>query len=464
VRFGLLETIREYCPGALREQGEEVQARRAHAAYFLELAEQAESEMYSASLRRWLDRLEAEHANLRAAFDTFAESGDAASELRLGAALIEFWWLRGHLREGIVHLRGALDRGRDAPARVRARAASVLTGQYLWTGDLAHAGPVSVDGLTWSRAAGDPVVTAMALWHRALVVGWGEEPARLRESMTYLEEGIALIAEHDPVPWVLTSLLQKLGNVLGRLGEPERGLARIEHGITLARAIGYPFSIGTGLWDLGLASLQEGDLPSAARQFGEALGVLRELQDPMTIDAPLVGVAVIAAACGRFEVAGRLLGAVAAIQERTGLVDTPWEQPLWEQAERAIRAALGDGGFVAAAGAGQARSLAESVAEAIAVAEVLVVDAASVTGPPAGVVRSVSPEPTTASVVDRFALSSREQEILGLLVQRRTDKEIAEALFISPRTVMGHAASIFTKLGVANRREAAAIAARHGLA
>jgi DNA-binding CsgD family transcriptional regulator len=60
-------------------------------------------------------------------------------------------------------------------------------------------------------------------------------------------------------------------------------------------------------------------------------------------------------------------------------------------------------------------------------------------------------------------LSGREREVLALLVQRLTDKEIAAALSISPRTAMSHVLSILTKLGAANRREAAAIALRLGL-
>ncbi len=188
-RYRMLETVREFGLGRLQTRGEADRARRTHAAYFLGLAEQAEPEMYSPALRRWLDRLQAEYPNLRAALEYFDEAGDATSELRLGAALIEFWWQRGHLRESIVHLQGALDRGRDAPARARARAAVVLTGQYLWTGDPASAAALSVDAVAWARAAGDDVVTASALWHRALVAGWGDEPSGAREAMAYLEEG-----------------------------------------------------------------------------------------------------------------------------------------------------------------------------------------------------------------------------------------------------------------------------------
>ena len=70
--------------------------------------------------------------------------------------------------------------------------------------------------------------------------------------------------------------------------------------------------------------------------------------------------------------------------------------------------------------------------------------------------------PLASTLLLTLGLSPRELEVLGLLGRRYTDKEIAAVLFISPRTVARHVTGIFTKLGVASRREAAAVAARHG--
>jgi DNA-binding NarL/FixJ family response regulator len=75
-----------------------------------------------------------------------------------------------------------------------------------------------------------------------------------------------------------------------------------------------------------------------------------------------------------------------------------------------------------------------------------------------------APPPTSSASANRLRLTQREREVLTLLAQRFTNKEIAEALFVSARTVQSHTISIFSKLGVDNRRDAAALAVRHGLA
>ena len=98
----------------------------------------------------------------------------------------------------------------------------------------------------------------------------------------------------------------------------------------------------------------------------------------------------------------------------------------------------------------------EAQTEAIALAEAI----AAGTGPAAA---SAASSPSTVGEPAPFGLSPRELDVLRLLTRRWTDAEIAESLFVSPRTVNTHVRSIFNKLGAANRREAAALAARHGL-
>ena len=129
-------------------------------------------------------------------------------------------------------------------------------------------------------------------------------------------------------------------------------------------------------------------------------------------------------------------------------VPLPRADRAWHDAAKATAHAMMPGdAFVAAHAAGAALPPGEAVLEALAVAT------ASALSPSAPRRPSVLPEP----------LTPREREVLALLVQRYTDPEIAQALFISPRTASHHVGNLFAKLGVANRREAAAIAARHHL-
>jgi DNA-binding NarL/FixJ family response regulator len=150
------------------------------------------------------------------------------------------------------------------------------------------------------------------------------------------------------------------------------------------------------------------------------------------------------------EDAARLLGVVGAHGEQLGYT---FERPEHERhilTAQYAREALGDAAFARAEAAGRALSLEEAVAEATAFT--------SQAGPAA----ATTPIARTG-VAARNGLTAREVEVLRLLVQRRTDREIADVLFISPKTVGFHVANILSKLGVANRREAATLALREGL-
>src|SRR5262249_26789651 len=122
-RFTMLETIREYGRERLEERGESPAARRAHAAYFLVLAEEGSAEMTAADQQGWLNRCEIELDSIRAAIQYLLAAGEAEWGLRLGAALFAFWEAREHLTEGLEALEALLAMpGSEAPTSLRARA------------------------------------------------------------------------------------------------------------------------------------------------------------------------------------------------------------------------------------------------------------------------------------------------------------------------------------------------------
>ena len=121
-RFAMLETIREYGLELLDAMPDEEAVRRAHAKYFLTLAEEAEQHLSGPEQATWLDRLGADHDNLRAALGWMEHAKDQGSHLRLGVALWRFWWLRGHLTEGRSLLDRALANAEGAPTTVQAEA------------------------------------------------------------------------------------------------------------------------------------------------------------------------------------------------------------------------------------------------------------------------------------------------------------------------------------------------------
>src|SRR5215218_6173572 len=138
-RFVMLETIHEYAREKLQESGEAEEIGRAHTEYFLALVEEAEPELVGAEQVAWMDRLEAEHDNLRAALSRSLKAGDSGSALRIGGALWRFWNVRGHFSEGRRWLTAGLSGEGAAPASLRARASLGLGYLELRQGDYPRA-------------------------------------------------------------------------------------------------------------------------------------------------------------------------------------------------------------------------------------------------------------------------------------------------------------------------------------
>jgi predicted ATPase len=123
-RFSMLETIREYAAERLKSSGDADELRRRHADHFLALAEEADRRLWQGSPGEWLDRLDAELDNARAALDRLEMSGEAQLAMRFAGALWRFWNMRGHLVEG----RRRLVRALAADERPTAARAGALIG------------------------------------------------------------------------------------------------------------------------------------------------------------------------------------------------------------------------------------------------------------------------------------------------------------------------------------------------
>jgi non-specific serine/threonine protein kinase len=238
----------------------------------------------------------------------------------------------------------------------------------------------------------------------------------------------------------------------GNLAEAERYLTAT---LTLA---GPPERRGTAaayaLQLRGLIAAESGDADRAAALLGESLAICRSLGNPAGISDALAGFAVLAARVGQAERGALLFGAVAAMDEISGARFGLPERITYERVVGKLRAALGEAAFAAAEAAGRKLSIEETIAEATAIAP-------EAEAEPARQAEAARPERIAA---DQHGLTAREIEILGLLAQGRSNREIAEELFISPRTAGTHVANLCGKLGVHNRAAAAARAFQIGLA
>jgi DNA-binding CsgD family transcriptional regulator len=199
---------------------------------------------------------------------------------------------------------------------------------------------------------------------------------------------------------------------------------------------------------LGDVATELGDDERADRLYRDSLGQLWEIGDRRDFAGALAGFAGLVARRGDAELGARLCGVVDALLQVGGVNLPPFGQTSYERALAVAWDGLDDAAFAAARAAGRALPPEAILAEAER-------------GPerPAGLIEcDGAGRPGTS-----FGLTPREQEVLILLGQRLTDREIADALFISPRTAGFHVSNVLSKIGAANRREAAALATHHEL-
>jgi DNA-binding CsgD family transcriptional regulator len=239
-----------------------------------------------------------------------------------------------------------------------------------------------------------------------------------------------------------------LGMVAYGQGDPARARALVDEAAALFRAAGDRTWLAASDAYLGLFAAAEGRLPEAAGRYRACLRGYAAAGDASFIYTPLPGLAALAVEVGLPEAAARLLGAADAQLQRTGAGLPPFRRPAYERAGAGARAALGEAAFAAAHAAGRDLGLEDWFAEADRI--VAAVEAAE---------RPARP-PGTGAQAD---LTARELEVLRLLAAGRSNRAIAEDLFISPPTVKVHVTHIFAKLGVDTRVAAAAYAHHHGL-
>jgi non-specific serine/threonine protein kinase len=448
-RYRLLEPVRQYAldrPGACLDGPG---ARRRHAAYYLDLAEQAEAAFAGPGQGAWLARLEREHTNLREALRWLGESDDTEWRgLRLAGALWRFWWTRSHFAEGRAQLRALLARaGSGAPPEVRAKALLGLGELAFRQGDGAEARRSLEAGLELYRAAGDrrgAGRTQRSLGRMALDAG-DHEAAR-----PLLEEALAVERELDDrpaLPWSLTYLgwLDLFG------GNGSRAEALLREGLAISEELGDQEGIGRLRFSLAHVALDRGDLAEGAAGFGECLAIFAALDYRYGMAYALEGLADTAVARGRWGDGLRLAGAAAALREATGAAPAAEFRTRHERRLAQARGALGEG-----AGAVWAEGLALPLEAAVGAA-------LAALGPRGAPPRGHAHTPGGASEGRPGGLTRREAEVLRLVVAGQTNREIAAELVLSEKTVGRHLEHIYAKLGVSSRAAATAAALRAGL-
>jgi tetratricopeptide (TPR) repeat protein len=357
-RFWMLETIREYAAELLEDSGEAEELGRRHAEHFLALAEEAEPHARQYS-REWLDRLEQEHDNLRAAIDWFAATRQTESCQRLVGALGEFWGIRGHMAEAWRRTQTALEADvRPTPARARALMKGADTA--LGRGDDAAVRKLAQEALSLYQSLQDDWGVAGSLFllgHAAADEGGFEEAAELAEQSARLfreagDEHGALAAA-----WLL-------GWALRGLGEAERARILDEQTLAEARARGAKNIQAHLVESLALRVVEDGHPADALALFREAYEINVELDDRWRMALVACRLATALIALGEPERATQVLASGQAQLEDMG-ADPAWRRDTRERDVGRLRAELGDAAFAEAWEEGRKLSADEAVAIAL---------------------------------------------------------------------------------------------------
>jgi predicted ATPase/DNA-binding SARP family transcriptional activator/DNA-binding CsgD family transcriptional regulator len=478
VRYGMLEPVRQYAQERLEENGEADDLRRRHAAYFLAEAEAVESELVGPQQRWWLNRLEREHDNLRVALGWSFEHGDDELGLRLGGALMWFWYTRGYLSEGRQWLETGLTANGVASVPVRAKALRGAGWLAEEQGDYEQAKAAYEESLDICRKLGDEKGVADSLGKLGSVVlakgDYGRAARLLEETLTVLRRsgnqrdlgltlnnlGIVAYFRDDP-RWAATLfeealyLLRKVGDVRGMavslnnlgsttlsLGDSERATALFEEALVKDREVGDTRGVAASLLNLGLAALIRADYRQADGLLKESLTILREVEDKRTVVECLEAMAAVSAARGQARRAARLWGAAELLREDLGAPLPSKERAILEPHLASARSWLKQEAWEAALTEGRAMSFEEAVEYALLAEELI---------PPAPL---ASEQPSTGAQPPD--LTRREKEVAALVARGLTNRQIAKELVLSERTVANHVANILKKLGLHSREQVAA--------
>jgi predicted ATPase len=333
-RYWMLETIREFAA----ERTDEVVARR-HAEHFLALAEEAEPHLPPFE-REWVDRLEREHDNLRAALDWLEAAGETQLLQRLAGALARFWLMRGHGREGGERLERAVAAD-STPTSARLKA---LNGAVALAQDPDR---YAREAMSLAEALGDRAGAAQAKLGLALVAS-GEDMAAAR---TFYEEAAELFRELGDEHMLMVTV-RGLAWACISLGDVERGRSLHEENMQRARTLGNTRIEAITLGALSTYYIEDRRLDVGLPMLLESHRLHEQLNDPLQTAFDLFRFTMFLAAAGAAEAAATVLAAADARAADAGVELMSWD-PAVGDTLATVREQLGEDAFTAASERGR---------------------------------------------------------------------------------------------------------------
>lgn len=329
-RFVMLETIREFAAERLDELPAANDLHRAHAGFYLALAEEAEPHVFAFSAQ-WLDRLADEHDNLRAALDHLDELDETQDALRLAGALQRFWIVRGHLAEGRRRLEGllALDERPTAPRAKALNGAGLLA---INTGDPAAARRLAQEALELHELLGDRWGAARSTF----VLGYASADERdFRTARDLFERSLAEFEQLGDAHNALFVAVN-LSGIQRELGDTARARLLDDQNLRRARELGNESMVALSLAGLAIAALDDGRGAEALAMLRETLAIDRRLGDLRRTLDDLCRLCRALAATSEAAAAARLLAGAEALHAEIGATVSPEVERLNEGTRRMI--------------------------------------------------------------------------------------------------------------------------------
>jgi predicted ATPase len=298
-RIRMLQTIRDFGLERLAESPERQVIGQRHAAYFLALAEESEQPLAGKDQARWLDRLEREQANLRAATDWLRDEGRLEEALRLGGALWRFWWLRGDIDEGRHQLEPLLAQTTAVAPAVRAKALNGAGVLAECQGDWDTATRFHQESLEISRRIGDQHSVAWSLNNLGVVaISQGD----YTRAQALLEEDLAVAEQANDTASIATAL-NDLGLIAHSRQEYDRATELWTRSLALFRALGDESHVARALNNLGTVAMELGAYARAQELFSESLALHRHVGDRQATASTLNNLAEATSSLGDTETA-----------------------------------------------------------------------------------------------------------------------------------------------------------------
>lgn len=435
-RFGMLDTIHAFAAEQLGADPDAARLHRRHAEYYRHRVEAIEPSLWGPEQQDWLDRLEFDLGNLRAAM-TWGIDHDVPTALRIAAALRRFWWVRGYAPEARRWLESALARDDRSDPLARARALFTL-GEFEGLSDYLASRAYEAEALRIVRELGDRHHEARILTGMAQMAG---EHGLLDDAEAFAQESLAIYRDLAQ-PLGIHGALAMLGVVAWRRRDLTQAATLFDQVLATARAAGDVVRIADMANQLGVIALEQGDDEQARLAFRESFEVNQHLHDHPRACGALVGAATVCLHRGQRSQAAGLLGAAMAMRERTGGRMQPIVEGWIERVMTDLGPVMHDASLRAAWETGASWSFDDALLAGLTV---------------------LDDQEATLPSFQPVVLTGREREVLRQVVEGLTDKEIAGQLAISRYTVTRHVQNILVKLGLPSRTAAAAYALQHGL-